>query len=68
MDVTEEKGNNVDRQTEEAVYSQDRAATTLDSLLFSEYLYTCQNSLWLGFCVLGPRTLTRKGRKKKFCA
>lgn len=43
------KEKNVDRQTEEALYSRDRAASTLDSLLFSEYLYTCQNFLELLF-------------------
>lgn len=40
---------NVDRQTERALYSQHRAATILDSLLFSGYLYTCQNLLELLF-------------------
>jgi hypothetical protein len=64
--VTEEKGKNVDRQTEEALYSRDRAASTLDSLLFSEYLYTCQNLLELLFVYWAREPWL--GKEEKFSA
>jgi hypothetical protein len=65
--VTEEKGKNGDCQTEEALYSRDRAASSLDSLLFSEYLYTCQNFLELLFVYWAHEPSLGK-EAKFFCA